>query len=315
MYSPSAHLAFWYAALGTSSPPTACPFVEPPAPDESARAFAARLRQAPAPSRAPLMSVLRAQASILPWSAIHSSWLEPVLAGYPAQWRLWALALLPGPARSRLEEDRGEGPSALLAGRAPSWWPAFFSADVRTRLAYPDRPPWPGGVAALPGALWERSDVDFARLLAVWGTRGVVAAAWRLPRTKAQELLWQLPARCQAVAEETASRRLWNDDPFWPEILERLAEEHPPLETRLFRMALADWARVGLQRGQEPSLRRLAYRLPRRWGEWMLRTMDERPDWLGRPVLPSAADWDARLSSLLEGAEGDPGPAEVAGEP
>jgi hypothetical protein len=315
MYSPFAHLAFWYAALGTSAAPTAYPFVEPPAPGEPARSFAARLRQAPAPSRAPLMSVLRAQAQILPWSAIHPSWLEPILAGYPAQWRLWALALLPGPVRSRLEEDRGEGPSTLLAGRAPSWWPAFFSSDVRARLAYPERPPWPDGAAALPGDLWERSDVDFARLLAVWGTRGIVAAAWRLPRARAQDLLWQLPAQCQAVAEETASGRLWNDDPFWPEILERLAEEHPHLETRLFRMALADWLRVGLQRGQEPSLRRLAYRLPRRWGEWMLRTMDERPEWLGRPVLPSAAAWDSSFTSVLEPAEGDSGLAGVAEEP
>jgi len=314
MDSPFARLAFWYAALGTSPDPPACPFVERPEADEPARSFAARLRQAPAPARAPLMSVLRAQASVLPWSAIHPSWLEPILAGYPAQWRLWALALLPGPARSRLEEDRGEGPSTLLAGRAPSWWPAFFSADVRDRLAYPERPPWPDGEASLPGSLWERPDVDFARVLAVWGTRGIVAAAWRLPRARAQDLLWQLPAQCQAVAEETASRRLWNDDPFWPEILERLADEHPRLETRLFRMALADWLRAGLQREQEPSLRRLAFRLPRRWGEWMLRALDERPDWLGRPVLPDVAAWEASLSSVLEAADGEAGTL-GAGEP
>jgi hypothetical protein len=260
------------------------------------------------------MSVLRGQSSILPWSAIHPSWLEPVLASYPAQWRLWALALLPGPVRARLEEDRGEGPSTLLAGRAPSWWPAFFSSDVRGRLGYPDRLPWPDPSAGLPGTLWESPDVDFARLLAVWGTRGIVSAAWRMPRAKAQEVLWQLPAQCQAVAQETASRRLWNDDPFWPEILERLAGEYPGLEARLFRMALADWLRAGLQRGQGPSLVRLACRLPRRWGEWMRRTMDERPDWLDRPVLPSAEAWDASLSSLLEPAEELLGTVGEAGE-
>ncbi len=314
MYSPFAHLSFWYAALGASSVPPGYPFADPQTKDEPIRGFAARLRQAPPASRAPLMSVLRGQSSVLPWSAIHPSWLEPILAGYPAQWRLWALALLPGPLRARLEEDRGEGPSTLLAGRAPSWWPAFFTSDVRGRLAYPDLLPWPDASAGLPGALWERSDVDFARLLAVWGTRGIVSAAWRLPRAKAQELLWQLPAQCQAVAQETASKRLWNDDPFWPEILERLAEEHPELEARLFRMALADWLRVGLQRGQEPSLRRLAFRLPRRWGEWMLRTADERPDWLSRPVLPSAEAWDEGLSSLLGPAEEHEGAIREAGE-
>jgi hypothetical protein len=314
MDRPFARVAFWYAALGTSSPPPSDPFVEAAGGDDEARAFAARLRQAPAASRAPLMSVLRGQAQVLPWSAIHPSWLEPVLAAYPAQWRLWALALLPGPVRSQLEEDRGEGPSTLLAGRAPSWWPAFFSDDVRCRLDYPDRPPWPDATTALPGSLWEHSDVDFARVLAVWGTRGIVAAAWRLPRATAQELLWQLPAQCQAVAQETASNRLWNDDPFWPEILERLAAEHPHLEARLFRMALADWVRVGLQRGQEASLRRLAYRLPRRWGEWVLRTMDDRPDWLGRPVLPSVEAWEAGLKALLDHAE-DAAALGPAGDP
>jgi hypothetical protein len=313
MYSPFAHLAFWYAALEAPSAPPAYPFAEPPVPDEPVRRLAARLRQAPPASRAPLVSVLRGQSSTLPWSAIHFSWLEPILAAYPAQWRLWALALLPGPVRARLEEDRSEGPSTLLAGRAPSWWPAFLSSDVRARLAYPDRPPWREASTELPASLWERADVDFARLLGVWGTRGIVSAAWRLPRAKAQDLLWQLPAQCQAVAQETASRRRWHDDPFWPEILERLAEEHPEMEARLFRMALADWLRVGRQRGQEHGLRRLAFRLPRRWGEWMLRVLDERPDWLDRPVLPSVAAWDASLSSLLEPGE-DLGLAGEAGE-
>jgi hypothetical protein len=303
MDSPFAHVSFWYAALGASSAPPAYPFGEPDANEGPAQEFAARLRRAPPASRAPLMSVLRGQSSVLPWSAIHSSWLEPILADYPAQWRLWSLALLPGAVRTRLEEDRGAGPSALLAGRSPSWWPAFFSSDVRARLAYPDLPPWPDFAAGLPGSLWERSDVDFARLLAVHGTRGFVSAVRRLPRSEAQSLLWRLPVPCQAVVQETVARRLWSDDPFWPEILERLAADHPELEARLFRMALADWVRVGLQRGQQRTLRRLAFRLPRRWGEWMLRAADERPDWLSRPVVPSAEAWDESLSSLLDPAE------------
>jgi hypothetical protein len=71
---------------------------------------------------------------------------------------------------------------------------------------------------------------------------------------------------------------------------------------------------VGLPRGQEPGLRRLAYRLPRRWGEWMQRTMDDRPEWLGRPVRPGVEAWDASLSSLLEHVE-DAGLPEPAAEP
>ena len=299
MDSPFARLSFWYSALGVCESPPLYPFAPPEASDEPLRGFAARLREAAPAARAALMSVLRGQAMVLPWSAIHPSWLEPLLAEYPAQWRLWALTLLPGAMRSRLEEDRGEGPSTLLAGRAPSWWPAFFSADVRRRLGYPDLLPVPVAATGLPGALWERPDAELVGPLAVHGTRGVVSAARQLPRAAAQNLLWQLPEQCQRVAQETVAGRLWSEDPFWPELLERLAAEFPELEARLFRMGLADWLRVGLQRGQERTLRRLAFRLPRRWGEWMLRIVDERPDWLGRPLLTGAAAWDEALSSSL----------------
>jgi hypothetical protein len=301
MYSPFAHLSFWYSALGglVANPPKAYPFGDPETLDPPVRRVAQRLHETPVGLRSSLLSVLRGQASVLPWSAIHPSWLEPILADYPAQWRLWALALLPGPLRARLEEDRGQGSSTLLAGRAPSWWPAFFAAEVRHRLDYPDLLPWQGARAGLPGILWERSDTDLARLLAVHGTRGLVSAVRRLPRGEAQALLWRLPAQCQPVAQEAVARRLWSDDPFWPEILERLEGEFPELEARVFRMALADWLRVGLQRGQGRTLRRLAIRLPRRWGDWMRRVMDERPDWLQRPVVPSPEAWDGALGALL----------------
>jgi hypothetical protein len=299
MASPFARLAFWYSALGGSAACPEYPFGPPEPTDASLRRFAERLREAPPATRAALASVLRGQAAVLPWSAIHPSWLEPVLAEYPPQWRLWALALLPSGMRSRLEEDRGEGPSALLAGRAPAWWPAFFTADVRRRLAYPDLAPIPEATAGLPGVLWERPDSELAGALAVHGTRGVVSAARQLPRAEAQSLLWQLPAPCQAVAQEAVARRLFSDDPFWPEMLERLAPEFPELEARLFRMGLADWLRVGLQRGQAGTLNRLAFRLPRRWGEWMRRVLDERPDWLSRPPREGAAAWDAGLTQLL----------------
>ena len=299
MDSPLARLSFWYSALGVSTALPDYPFAPPDPSDELLRRFAARLRETPADSRVALLSVLRGQGAVLPWSAIHPSWLEPLLAEYPLQWRLWALALLPGAMRSRLEEDNGEGPSTLLAGRAPSWWPAFFSSDVRRRLGYPELLPVAEASTGLPGALWERQDTELIGPLAVHGTRGVVSAARQLPRAEAQNLLWQLPAQCQQVAQETVAGRLWSDDPFWPEMLELLAAEHPQLEARLFRMALADWLRVGLQRGQERTLRRLAFRLPRRWGEWMLRVVDERPEWLTRPLRSGAAAWDEALTSLL----------------
>jgi hypothetical protein len=302
MASPFARLSFWYSAVGASTTCPEYPFGAPEPADTSLRGLAERLRGAAPATRAALTSVLRGQVAVLPWSAIHPSWLEPVLAEYPPQWRLWALGMLPSAMRSRLEEDRGEGRSALLASHAPVWWPAFFASDVRRRLDYPDLPPIPEASAGLPGVLWERPDRELASALALHGTRGVVSAARQLPRAEAQNLLWQLPAQCQAVAQEAVAAGLLSDDPFWPEILERLAPEFPELEARLFRMGLADWLRVGLQRGQLGTLRRLAFRLPRRWGEWTLSVVGERPDWVNRVPRESDAAWDRRLTELLEAA-------------
>jgi hypothetical protein len=111
--------------------------------------------------------------------------------------------------------------------------------------------------------------------------------------------MWRLPIMCQAVAQETVQKRIWSDDPFWPAVFDGLATEFPDVEARVFRIALADWLRAGVAQGQERSLRRLAFRLPRRWGEWMLRELAARPEWLLRPVTPSLEAWRLALARDL----------------
>jgi hypothetical protein len=312
MYSPFGHVAFWYAAL--AQPPGRAPRAYPFAAaggaqdDERARRMARRLREQPPALRGPLLSALSGRASVLPWTALHPSWLEEVLEGCGPRWRPWALDVLPRPLRGRLQRDEAEnsdeeGP-ARLEDRAPAWWASWFSSRVKARLRYPDLPPWEraAGAAGLPGTLWEREEGELIRLLALHGTRGLVSALRRLPREEAQRWIWQLPAECQPVANETIRRRHWLDDPFWPAILEALGPEFPELESRLFRMALADWARAGMQAGQELHLRRLAFRLPRHWGEWLLRQVESGPAWLSLPVQPDIETWRQRLQGLLEPA-------------
>lgn len=308
MRSPLAHVSFWYTALGAPVDErlAAYPFAEG-GDDARARALARQLRETPPNTRRPLLEVLRARASAVPFSAIHPSWLEPLLAGYPPQCRLWALGSLPASLKERLDEDRAQGDPALLASRAPAWWPAWFAADVKRRLGYPDPDPWAGDGPELPGRLWERSEAELTRLLAVHGTRGFVSGLRRLPRAEAQQWMWRLPPQCQGVAQETVERGLIVDDPFWPEIFKALEAEFPALEARLFRAALADWLRAGAQQGQDPALRRLAFRLPRRWGEWMLEALESRPAWIDMPVRPSLEAW----SDALAGAMAGPPPREA----
>jgi len=316
MYSPFGHVAFWYAALAEdpTRPPRAYPFPAAGGADEDERArrMAQRLREQPPALRGPLLSVLCGKASVLPWTAVHPSWLDGILEGCSPQWRLWALEGLPRPLRARLQEERPdeEGP-ARLEDRPPGWWAPWFSAHVKRSLAYPDLPPWERapGAAGLPGTLWEREESELIRLLALHGTRGLVSSLRRLPREEAQRWIWQLPAECQPAANDTIKRRQWLDDPFWPAIFEELGTEFPELESRLFRMALGDWIRAGLQAGQELHLRRLAFRLPRHWGEWLLRQIDGGPGWLSLPVQPDLETWRRRLQELLEPALAGPGAA------
>jgi hypothetical protein len=74
---------------------------------------------------------------------------------------------------------------------------------------------------------------------------------------------------------------------------------------RLFRMALADLVRCGLQQDQEPHLRRLAYRLPRRWGAWLLEQIEELPEWTTLEPQPSLEAWKQDLWGVLEPAEAE----------
>ncbi len=304
MYSPFAHLSFWYSALGAppDRAPTAYPFAPMGSDETDARSMAVQLRETPAEQQRPLLRVLAGKASLLPWSALHPTWLEEIVASCGPQWRLWALEALPADLRARLQADRHEAENpALLASDPPRWWLSWFAAHVKQTLAYPDATPWErsAGPEAVPGCLWERDELELTRLLAIHGTRGFVSAARRLPRAEAQQWLWSLPAQCQPVAQETVQKKLWSDDPFWPEIVGALAAEFPDVEARLFRIALADWLRAGLAQGQELSLRRLAFRLPRRWGEWLLHQLDTRPSWLELPVLPSVAVWRTALARLV----------------
>jgi hypothetical protein len=315
--SPFARLSFFYAAgpdggdsvfapaieAPRAETPLAYPFAPDEAADAAARRLATSLRSSPASRRAPLLRVWQAQSALLPWSAVHPSWLEDVLADCQQQWRVWALAVLPEPLRARLQTDRPEALGALLhEAQPPPWWAEWFTAHVKRRLAYPDLDPWNQAplTDALPGSLWEHSEPALTRLLAVHGTRGFVSAIRQLPREKAQEWLWRLPAQCQEVAEETVRERRWSDDPFWPAIFEDLAEECPEVEARLFRIALGDFLRAGLLQGQEAPLRRLAFRLPRRWGEWMLRELTARPEWLFLPMHEGLAAWRQRLAADLD---------------
>jgi hypothetical protein len=299
MQSPFARLAFFNAALADPERDLAYPFARDEAADADARRFAEGIREAPEAQRTPLVRVLQAQAALIPWSAVHPSWLEDVLADCRPQWRMWVLHMLPASLRDRLQEDRAEAEGAdFLEAQPPSWWGEWFAGHVKRRLAYPDLDPWDRRSAeeALPGSLWEHGEIEITRALAIHGTRGFVSAVRQLPKGEAQQWMWRLPAQCQAVAQETVETRRWSEDPFWPVAFAALGEEFPDVEARLLRLALADWLRAGAAQGQELLLRRLAFRLPRRWGGWMLRELTAQPEWLAFPVLPSVAAWRQTLA-------------------
>jgi len=304
VYSPFAHLSFWHAAASSSAkPPPEYPFASPGsvANDAAARRLASQLQSSEPEARRELLSVLHGRSALLPWSSLHPSWLADILADAPASWRGWALAVLPTALREPLELDRPAEGLPSPDTPPPSWWPAWFTTHVKRRLGYPDLPPWPVS-AELPGSLWESDEATISRLLAVWGTRGFISALRALPREEAQQWIWALPPACRPVADQTVRERRWSEDPFWPEVFGALAAEFPEAEPRLLRMALADLMRAGVQQEQEIELRRLAFRLRRRWGAWMLVELAARPDWLTRPVLPSIDGWREALLADLEKA-------------
>jgi hypothetical protein len=292
--SATARVSFHFAALAAGAAPRGYPFgADEDGLEAPARHVAAQLAGLPRGARGSLLGVLRERSVRLPWTALHPDWIESLLAGLPPRWRDWALTCL-SPSQ-RTVGGSGEGRGAA----PPRWWVEWFEADARRRLGYPELPPW-DRAAGPPGSLWERDHRDVVRLLARHGTRGFVSAVRRLPREEAQRWLWQLPEACQPEASAVARARAWSEDPFWPEAFRALEGDAPGAEARVFRLALADWARAGVEGGQEPQLRRLAFRLPRAWGEWLLAQLERRPGWLSRPLAGGLEAWRRSLDALEE---------------
>jgi hypothetical protein len=304
--NPLRDLAFSYAArkVGTGLP------VELPGRSGPPDAYTQRVCRmaeqihgmAPA-AQAQVLRILRLKSATVPWSALHPSWLGALMEAWPASWRLWALESLPPGLRGRLQKmfDPPEAP-VIVVGTAPSWWNPWFGTYVKTRLDYPDLPPWEKAslLERLPGSLWELDDRDVVVILRFYGTWGLVNCLRKLPRSEAQQLIWRLPVDLQGVAMELAQARKWSDDPFWPAIYAELTEAPADLETCLARMGLADWVRAGLQQEQDVLLRRLAYRLPRSLGQWLLRQMEARPAWVNLPLTPDPERWRQPLVELMQ---------------
>lgn len=319
MDSPIARFSFWYAALtsvgsadaGRMVPPGSLPIAW----DKPARRMAENVAVMDAAVRRQLLEILRAKADAAPWSAIDASWMKSIVRDWPPQWKLWALDSLPASAREQLQRslnptkrgaagggDKGRSPqSAVVAeGHMPDWWPAWFARHVKKALDYPDLPPWvKHSEVGLPGSLWERDSQELLLIMRLHGTSGLVACLRHMPRPEGQQLIWQLPADFQTEATEVVQAKKWTDDPFWPQIFGELTHLAPVLGDRLQWMALADWVRAGMQQEQTPYLERLAYRLPRKYGKWMLQQMAARPEWTSLAVQPSIESWRQKLGDLL----------------
>ena len=210
MYSPFAHLSFWYSALG-APPDRAPPRIPSPRRDPTRRTRAAWRCSSGDSRRAAASAPARPRREGLPPSLVRA---PPDLAGRGRGLLRPPMAALGpgGDARGSARETAG-GPSQARPRRSSratrrARWVAWFTAHVKQTLAYPDPTPWErsagtGGGAGLPLAA-RRARADAA-------ARGPRHARVRLRRPppaprEAQQWLWGLPAHCQPVAQETVEK-------------------------------------------------------------------------------------------------------------
>lgn len=314
MYSPAGQLSFWYASIKTKPAVELNPLESPPQESDARRArhMAEQIAGMGPEMQRQLLRILRGKTAAIPWRSIHPSWIRSLIREWPAQWRLWALESLPSDARDLLQKSIqasshgrpqtkpfAQHRPVFLDGHVPVWWPAWFGSAVKRALRYPDLPPW-GKPTDLPGSLWQEDSHDLLLILRLHGTSGLVACLKKLPRTEGQQLIWQLPSDYQSVATEVVQAKKWLDDPFWPAIFNELGALFPVLADRLVFMAMADWIRCGRQQGQDAIMRRLVFRLPRKYGKWMLQQLDSSPEWANTPVQPSVDFWKQKLQDLIQ---------------
>ncbi len=303
-YSPLSHISFAFAELkaGKEAGSLTPIFSGPPTEADTRRAhhMAEQLQKMEPDVQRRLFMLLGMRASTIPWRAIHPSWLIYLMRSWPAQWRLWALETLPQETRARAQKS-SPTTVTILNGRTPAWWPMWLSECAKNKFKYPEVSPWKKGPTEsdLPSSLWEFDDSDVITLLRAHGTFGIVSCMRKLPRADAQQLMWQLPEDIQSVAADIVKMKKWVDDSFWLIIYEEMRTAHPVLQDLLLWIGLSDWLRCGIQDLQAVNFKRLAYRLPRTLGRWILQKIDTPPTWAALPVLPSIEGWKKQLKELI----------------
>ncbi len=256
-------------------------------------------RSMPVELRNQLLHILRMKSSTLPWTAIHSSWLYTLLSPMPPVCAIWSLETLPSRVRETLYTEFSEL-RTTPGGPPPAWWTRWLAWWLRRCMDYPELPPWdhPEPPRHLPGAFWQKDAAWTLRILHRYGLVRWLQRLRYLPREEAQRQIWALPPDLARAALQLADEKPWLEDDFWPDIGSALSLDTLPIEKQMVRIAIADWVRAGCQLGQDATLLRLAYRLPREIGQWV--RADLTAPWRNTPIRPDPVTWQQRLAEWIE---------------
>jgi hypothetical protein len=248
--------------------------------------------------RAAFLDLAARELAAFPFERVHPGWLARHL---PADVCLqhWALQTAPAAQRAELVrlrpvDGRPERAGSLVEPTGPpAWFAAWWSAELRTRLGWPDPLPWqredPHPLARL-GRLGE--EPTLAALDAI-GAR-VVAAA--IHQESPQQLVASLFAFPETVRQRLVA--LVRERGFPPEVWwgPRWLGVEGTAPERLRRLALAELAAIARCADRRADGRRLALALPPELGEHLIADLDDQALVLAEPLAERLAKLEGDLA-------------------
>ncbi len=256
-----------------------------------------RLGKSPIECRSELLELLRQRSVAGTLELVHPTW---VVLHLPTDALLCRWAVMSLPAALRL-------PTALLVSRRvgdfepgspPPWFAGWWRRRLAQRLDYPAPMPWTHAPDLPISWLWRLPVEPLQEVLLRYGLRPLAAVFAKLDARDAARLAYTVapPLRDRLVG--LVRGREHPDTEPWFAVYQRWVEvSGEPAELPL-RMALLRLASSSSLRRQPADFRRLAYRLPTKFGQLLF---DDPP--AGLPSSGAGAELGQLVGDLVAAGE------------
>lgn len=252
--------------------------------------------------RAAFLDLTQRELGGFPFERLHVGWIARHLPADPCL-QQWAIQSAPPKQRSELvrlrpTDGRPERARSLVESTGPpSWFAAWWCAELRARLGWPDELPWHREDPFVLARLGRLSEPAALAALDAIGSRVVAAAIHQESPQQLVATLFGFPEPVRQRLVALVRERGFPPEGWWGPRWRTLGGTLPQ---RLRCLALTELATVARAASRRADGRRLALALPPELGEPLLADLEDPTLVLAEPLAERLAKLEGDLAATAE---------------